>query len=224
MFECVFCTCAYSWHSRTLNSKQTHLTVPASAVLSTSVSGVARVSILTIIWSTPYWNHMSLFWYVKLSTTSMQKTVFFVLLGCRIELCHALLVSLRVPTYIYIYCVVVRQCVNGRVSSKTPCELQYDILLQHTMYMYNNKQEKKKIVRVVHVQALFVVLFETWLHDKREVTEGKVEMLYFSISNCQSVLDKAWLQDLRNDTTQRDNCTLFIFTIRLYINVEAFCS
>ena len=37
---------------------------------------------------------------------------------------------------------------------------------------------------------------ETWLHDKREAAEGKMEMLHSTASNCHNALDKIY--DLRN--------------------------
>ena len=53
---------------------------------------------------------------------------------------------------------------------------------------------------------------QLWLHDKREVVEGRIEMLNCTRSNGGSALDKAWLHDLRNDTMLRDICTLYLFS------------
>ena len=40
----------------------------------------------------------------------------------------------------------------------------------------------------------------TWLHDKRDVAEGKIEMLHCITLNCNSALGKTWLHDSRNCT------------------------
>ena len=51
-------------------------------------------------------------------------------------------------------------------------------------------------------------LAETSLHDKREATEGKIEMLHRTTPNFHTVLSaKHGLHDLRNDTIVRDICT-----------------